>query len=191
MYIKNLIESKIEFLEQVESKIPNSKDGLITSIEPESFFSIIYILKFKRNDMNSKKYNISIESKYKESNNSLIGGASVSQIISPNPIVLSNIAIGFSILGTIVKISLEGGVSFVHKVNIANSVIWNDIFTYILQTFITSVIAVVFFNIYEYLDIGKKITLSVSWRSAMLIGFLSGLFADRILDSVKVFIGIA
>jgi hypothetical protein len=57
------------------------------------------------------------------------------------------------------------------------------------QLLVGPVIALIFFNVYEYTSVGKDLGMSVSWRSALLIGALCGLAQDRVLAALKALIG--
>jgi hypothetical protein len=51
------------------------------------------------------------------------------------------------------------------------------------------ILALIFFNIYEFTDLGKRFKMMIGWRSALLIGALCGLLGDRILMALKAFVG--
>ncbi len=51
------------------------------------------------------------------------------------------------------------------------------------------VVALVIFNIYEQTEFGARINMGVGWRSALLIGVLAGVFTDRLIAALTVFIG--
>jgi hypothetical protein len=51
-------------------------------------------------------------------------------------------------------------------------------------------IAFLMFNIYEYTDLGARLKMSVAWRSALVIGVVSGAFTERLLEALKVLAGI-
>jgi hypothetical protein len=47
----------------------------------------------------------------------------------------------------------------------------------------------VFFNIFEFTSLADKFKMTISWRSALLIGFLCGMLNDRVLQALKAFFG--
>src|SRR5215472_10347845 len=105
-----------------------------------------------------------------------------SVIISPNPFVLTMIAIFAAFLGAILKkitSSTSSGVSFDPSIRAFLSG----------PVLAAAIIALVFFNIYEFTTIGDKFKMPVSWRSALLIGLLVGLFDDQFLAALKAFAG--
>lgn len=52
-----------------------------------------------------------------------------------------------------------------------------------------AVTALVYFNVYEFTAFSERFKMFVGWRSALLIGFLSGLAGDRIPAALKAFVG--
>jgi hypothetical protein len=58
-----------------------------------------------------------------------------------------------------------------------------------LDTLGGMVVALVIFNIYEQTEFGARINMGVGWRSALLIGVLAGVFTDRLIAALTVFIG--
>ena len=53
----------------------------------------------------------------------------------------------------------------------------------------SAILAFVFFNVYEFTDVGRNFRMGLGWRSALLIGALCGLMGDRILVALKAFLG--
>lgn len=101
--------------------------------------------------------------------------------VSPYPLSLSMVAIAASLLGVLLKITLEGA-SNVGPVLVG--MFWS------LKLFVAPIVALIFFNVYEHTSIGKDLTMPVSWRSALLIGAICGLAQDRILAALKAMIGL-
>ena len=52
-----------------------------------------------------------------------------------------------------------------------------------------AVLALLVFNMYGHLDVFKKLTMGVGWRSALVIGTLTGLFSDRIVAALGTIVG--
>jgi hypothetical protein len=158
----------------------------LATIEPDSFYAATYILKFPRSYTNSRFFNLSIEATYSEIGRSEkhVGGATTSIVISPKPLVITIIAIIASLLGVILKVAIDSPkdsqTSFytgVHSAFTGSSPIS------------AVILALVFFNIYEFTSLGKNFRMSIGWRTALLIGILCGLFSDRIFIALKAFIG--
>lgn len=100
--------------------------------------------------------------------------------ISPYPISLSIFTAFSAVLGSVMKSSL---------------VLNKDVFMYMREEiasgriFVGPIVAVVFFNVYEHLSVGKEVSkISVGWRSALLIGVVSGLASDRIIKALNAFV---
>ncbi len=188
--LRDLYEAKMQRLSALEKEMgPNLKTSSLATIEPESFFAITYVLKFQRNQWDAKKYNIAIESVYsdvgKNKEKRYVGGATTSLTISPSPIAMTIIAVVSSILGLILRTVM------VLVANNTQSTVYPNITVFGFQAIASTILALIFFNIYEFTDIGKKIgRVGVGWRSALLIGALCGLFADRIFAALKTLLGI-
>ena len=54
---------------------------------------------------------------------------------------------------------------------------------------IAIIVTLIFFNIYEFTELGNRFKMSLGWRSALLIGALCGFFGDRIVAAIQGFIG--
>ena len=53
-----------------------------------------------------------------------------------------------------------------------------------------AVLALVIFNVYEHLELGRKIAMGIGWRSALLVGVLCGLFSDRMIAALEALVGV-
>lgn len=194
VYQKNIFQSKLEELERIQVSLRDSKANSLATIEPDSSFSQTYVFKFNRNNLTPKKYNISVDGTYSQGNDNRIysGSATEYLTISPNPIQLTIIAIIASILGAVLRYYLdpsEGSLFFPISAelfqNALNSTATAQFFK---NSVIASIISLIFFNIYEYSSVGKNLIMGLSWRSALLIGALCGLFSDKFLAAFKAFI---
>lgn len=181
--VKNLFQAKMSQLQDLERAIANNgASGALAIIEPDSFFAITYILKFPRSIADSTRYNIHIEAAYAEGDHKErhVGQASTSLIISPRPDVLTAIAIVSSLAGLAVRLAAKTPADF-----------YAQLFNTMTKTgdAITCIIAAaVFVNIYEFSNLADRFKMNISWRSAMLIGFLSGILGDHILGAIKGFV---
>jgi hypothetical protein len=185
--LKDIFVLKVEQLKELEKQmgLPAESSSLAT-IEPDSFFASTYTLKFPRSYINPRVFNLSIEGTYSEQGKpeKHVGGASTTVIISPKPYVLSIIAVISSILGVLLRLSFEASKDpEVNFYAVVNKAVYGS-------SFITALIlALIFFNIYEFTGLGKNFKMNIGWRTALLIGTLCGLLSDRILIALKAFIG--
>jgi hypothetical protein len=182
--IRVLFRAKLTQLETVESRLQeNIKGGSgLTSIEPSSDFSATYVLKFDRALLEPKKYQVGFSVRYKSTGSDVPRSISVATNvqISPSPLSMSTVAIVSAIFGAMLRGSLDGNVNKFDE--LVRSAITG-------QIFLGPIVALIFFNIYEHTSLGKELTLSISWRSALLIGALCGLAQDRILTALTALIG--
>jgi hypothetical protein len=180
--VKEVFEAKISQLVEVESQEGSAKGPYLARIEPDSFYAATYVLKYQRRLLEPRRYTASIEATYQEVGKTEImtGSSSAGAIVSPNPLVLTIFAIVAGMLGAALKYSLLSGDKFK----------WYDLNSYLFASssgIAAMIFAAVLFNVYEYTDWGKRISIAVGWRSALLIGVLSGLFGDRVLSALKAF----
>lgn len=181
--VRTLFEAKTEQLEQVEAQMNEGDRPGLTTIEAGSYFTATYVIKFDRGLLEPRKYQVGFDATH-----ALIDGSSARSVstatnvqISPYPITLTIVAVISALLGVLVRVSLEGA-----KDPIANLMLLASSG----QLLVGPIVALIFFNVYEYTSLGKGIAMSISWRSALLIGALCGLAQDRILAALKALIGI-
>ena len=177
-------------------------DTAIAVIEPDSYFTRSYTVTYPRRIFDPMKYTFDVDAEYSfevdpvktqpksdGSNTGYqgvehhVGGASAIALISPLPLVLSLFALGSSIIGAY----LNSLISFNKQGELIPGKL--TINTLVTAPIIAApLIAFIFYNVYEYTDIGKKIQVGVGWRGAVLIGAMCGLFEERILKAMSVFI---
>lgn len=182
--IRILFRAKLTQLETVESRLKqNINDGSgLTTIEPDSTFSATYVLRFDRALLEPKKYQVGFSVRYNSNDSEAARSISVATNIqiSPSPLSMSMVAIVSAVFGAMLRGSLDGNVNkFDELVSSATTG----------QIVLGPIVALIFFNIYEHTALGKELSLSISWRSALLIGALCGLAQDRILTALTALIG--
>jgi hypothetical protein len=183
---KNMYEAKLQQLENLSSKIGKINSNYISLIEPKSFYSRTYVLHFNRKTLSTKIYNISFDSTYSDDSREFRADVSTSINITPKALSLTIFAAFSSVLGTILKYCMS---------NLNNQFDPKSFFIELTKNIvipgITSIIiSVLFFNVFEFTEMGKKLKTGVNWRTALTIGILAGMFGDRLIDAIKVFIGL-
>jgi hypothetical protein len=183
--VKKIALEKIRQLGTMEAASPadTSASALpIAIIEPDSFFAITYILQFPRSQANPKKYNLDVEAVYTEDGKTEkhVGGTTAAVVISPQPSILTLIAILAAILGAVVKLLSAKETVVFDQVTLTSL---------IGPAVLAGIVALIFFNVYEFTSFGDKMKMPLSWRSALLIGFLCGLLDDQMLAALKAFAG--
>jgi hypothetical protein len=93
---------------------------------------------------------------------------------------------GASVLGVILKHAIELSSSSTH---VAATFDNHELTIFGVHTTAAIILALVFFNVYEFTEMGKKLIIGIGWRSALLIGVLCGILGDRILAAVKALLG--
>jgi hypothetical protein len=161
-----------------------------------SIFATTFVFSFARGMLEPRKYTIALEAKFQEIDSEILEtvAASASTIISPRAFWLSCIAVVSSVLGAVLRSALHSG-----KIAIAGLTDAVPPFELVLQqlqrqvvsldTLGGMVVALVIFNIFEQTEFGARVKMGVGWRSALLIGVLAGVFTDRLIVALAVFIG--
>lgn len=179
-----LFQAKTEQLERIEALMDENDRSSLTAIEPGSLFTATYVLKFTRRLLSPRKYQVGFTASYldPETTDPQSNSTATNVQISPYPFSLSIVAIIASLLGVVLKLSLAGDaypLSSMFEMAKSGGVI------------VAPILAVLFFNVYEHTSLGKGLKLSVSWRSALLIGAICGLAQDRVLASLTALLGIS
>ncbi|EKM5742230.1 TPA: hypothetical protein N5N93_001797 [Enterobacter kobei] len=179
--VKSLFEEKMKQLERTELHMDENERPGLTSIPSQGFFTATYVIKFSRKAFEPRKFQVAFDATYKKVESSTQSNSIATNVqISPYPITLTIVAMLAAILGVMLRISVADQPAPLKEI-LALALSG--------KLLIGPILALIFFNVYEYTSIGKELGLSVSWRSALLIGALSGLAQDRILDALKSLIG--
>ena len=185
--LKKAFTFKIDKLADLEGVLGQGADleaAPIATVEPDSFFTATYIVRFPRNWLNPSRFSVSVETTYREQGKpERHNGMTTAAIhISPNPFVLTMIAMASALLGVALKNVVPAAAAVGSRLELAAILPMPDLIAGLI-------LALVFFNAFEFTDVLKDMRKSLGWRSAMLIGMLCGLGSDRIFASVKVLTG--
>lgn len=179
-------------LQELEEKINYAVANDCIQLEAGQDYNVTYVLKFPRAMLQATQYSVGVEARYSrgEDKKIYVESDSKTRSVSPLPGVLSVIAILASSLGIVIKSAhnplfrnhlseyFENIKEFGHG--------WYFLDSPLLQS---AVVAFVFYNIYEYTDLGKRWNFSINWRGALLIGFLSGFVGERIMNTLNALLG--
>lgn len=180
--VKSVFEAKKEQLLRLEADMNDDQRESLAVVEANNTFASTYVMTFSRAFLEPRKYQIAFDITYDQPGSTSTGTVSaIAGIqISPYPISLSVFTAIAALLGAVLKTSL------IHT---------DNIFSYLNQEIysgrilIGPIVAIVLFNIYEHTSIGSQFSkMSVSWRSALLIGVMSGMTNERIIAALNAFI---
>ncbi|RVC63981.1 hypothetical protein [Mesorhizobium sp.] len=183
-----LFTAKAEQLERLERDMGADEAAkALAVIEPDSFAATTYVLQFPRSYLNPRKFSFTVEATISagEDKPTQLRAVSTTITVSPKPYVLSVVAVLAALLGTSIRFSLPSTQE--QPIGTYFSSLMRYLFTSPGLT--AAVMALVVFNVYEFLEIGRKITMGVGWRSALLVGALCGLFSDRMIKALQVLVG--
>jgi hypothetical protein len=168
-------------LERIEGQLQDDDSPGLTTIEPGASFARTYVLKFKRPMFEQRKYQLAFDAEYVMDDILKTSSVATTLRISPYPLVLNIVAMAAAILGMLIRESLAGSQTP------AAQILWQ---AQTGQLLVGPIVALVFFNAYEYTSLGKGFAMRVSWRSSLLIGTICGLAQDRILEALKALLGV-
>jgi hypothetical protein len=187
-----LFQAKIAdalLLEQEFGDLP--LDEVVTEVEPGTSFVRMYVYNCERQYLIPRAYTFAFDCAYRIATDTAEAptasikhrGGSIATTIAPKPFILTIISILSSLLGALLKLAMDAKLP-------------NEIFSVSglaalpLQPFVAAMItALFFFNIYDATEIGKKINVGAGWRSALLIGGLSGLLNEKVVAALQSLLG--
>jgi hypothetical protein len=184
---RSIFDAKLEQLKALDGDANHASEALV-EIEAGSQFSATYVLRAKRSPVNPRHFRFAVEVRYgtRAEPQRFNTETSVSVVVSPSSPVLLLIAVLGSALGTVLKFAVaqtkpDSVYSFAEKIR---------------QVVLTgpglssAVLAVAFFAAFEHSDLFKTGRLALNWRTALVLGVGSGVFADRFLAAFKALLGL-
>lgn len=156
----------------------------LATIQPKSTFSTTYVLSFKRRPLSSRRYNISFEVAVAEEGKAerYVALASTALLISPTGYVLNVVVVLSAVMGVILKTAVDP------KLQSAAMNVIKDPAGLGWPVVHSTIVALVFFNVYEFTNVADRVKMALSWRSALLIGVICGLMSDRIIAALQAFL---
>jgi len=172
-----IFEGKLRQLEGLSIAEDEHPDD-VAHIEQGSFYYRIYLLNFERRMLTTRTYSVVFDSRYVIDGSPIETRSSVSTSvnITPEPFFLIVFCAAFSLLGAMLRYSMETTDSNI-KDSIVNPLTKDGIKSVI--------ISLLFFNLFEFTNFGKKLKFRFDWRRALIIGLLSGAFGDRVVEAIK------
>lgn len=190
--LATVYQAKLEQLETLERLLGSDERGHITDLEPGGTFSRTYVFNCSRALFNPKTYTITFDCAYvlestigNEKSVPQAASTDISATISPKPLVLNIVALLSSALGMTLNVAITA----------MQSTQSSYFFSSLVKAFTggpimaATVTALFFFNTYENTTVGKKLDAGVGWRSALIIGGLSGLMNEKVVTALKGLLG--
>jgi len=185
--LKKSFAFKADRLAELEEEMGGGEQveaASIATVEPDSFFATTYILRFPRTWLNPSKFSISVEVAFRDTSRTgrHNAAATTSVAISPSPFALSIITMISAVMGLVLKHAIPQSSSPYQP-----SFNWTMLLS--TESIASMILALVFFNIFEFTNLLPKIRSSLGWRSALAIGVLCGVASDRIYAALKALLG--
>lgn len=189
-----IFRSKVVDVKQLEAELGSSSEvESIAEIDPGDDFTMTYLFNCTRRILNARTYTFSFECGIQEEPfaKTRYLSNSISTTISPKPFVLNIVSIFSAILGALLKIGVDMSTN--------NNINDNNISLFILddrmlrsasiQIITAMITALFFYNIYDSTEVGSKLRLGLGWRSALIIGGLSGFLNERVVAALHGLLG--
>jgi hypothetical protein len=206
--LNTVLEIKIANASRLEQRLavgpasvtPLSDTIYLADIEPDSEFSRNYVIRCKRRLFATAAYAINFDIQYKVAAGTpaqstdyvtiepLYTSKGFTPNITPNPFFINLAAILFSVFGVLLKISLD----MLKNVDDLSWGVIEDMLgsgPMILSFVSAALTALFFYNIYEWTEIGRRIEGAVGWRSALIIGGMSGLLNQKVVAALEALFG--
>ena len=184
--VKDLYRLKLEKLHSLEQRIGAGVEAAtLAAIQSNSTFSTTYVLTFKRRPLTGRKYNITFEVAVAEDGKleRHVAVQSASLLIAPQGYILNLVVILAATMGVVLKAA-----ALDPKLQAAAMKVWTDPAGIGWPLAQAIIVAVVFFNAYEFTTFADRVKMALSWRSAMFIGTICGLVSDRIVAALQTFL---
>jgi len=150
-------------------------------VQPGQQLKSVYVLQARRGVLGIKSYcinfNIGLRSEDGLTHASRLASTSLS--VSPNPVSLTVLAVAASAAGAAIR----------HLVNMPAGTPTRDLLNQGPSFLVAALTALIIFNIFELTRLREQLRTRVSWRGAILVGFLCGYLNDRILSAVEALLG--
>lgn len=197
--ITEVFDAKLVQLEKLEAEGRGLENTGAGEIDSGSALTTTYVLRFDRAWINRRRYQVAFDVEHRELAPEPHKGWSDSEVtrkrdpdtrvstisttidVSPRPFMLSTIAVLGALLGAGILLLVGDGdrIRLEDVVETLNSA----------SLLVSTAIAVIFFNVYENVHIGKEFKMPADWRSALFIGAICGLAQDRIIEALRALIG--
>jgi hypothetical protein len=160
----------------------------VVLLPPDSKYRQTLELDFRRGWLNPRKHTVSIEVRYAEADDAdsrpvhgdwRLATATEFVVISPNPVLLTLTTLVGAALGTVLHFAVADGRPRA-PLDVA------DPFASISSNagVTAAILALVFFNVFEFTSLAGRFRQYVNWRGALLVGVLCGLGGDKILQAL-------
>jgi hypothetical protein len=167
-------------------------DRPIAHIPAHASHSVLFVLEFRRGAWNSRSYSVSIDVHYRYVGDDALTfthSAETLQVISPYPTVMTLVAMLGGLLGVVLR-AAEAVVETAMRRGHAPD--WEALLAEVGTPpglVVAPLLALIFFNIFEFTTFSERLKMSLNWRTALFIGVLCGLATERILHALTGFLG--
>lgn len=175
-------EYVVSILSDIESSQEFKASHLARSIvQPGHQHKSIYVVQARRGFLGIKSYciNFSIGLRSEDGNSQISRVESASLSVSPHPLSLTVVAVLASAAGAAIR----------HLTTIPENIDPALIVDEWPKFLVAALTALIVFNVFDLTNLRDQLRARVSWRLAILVGFLCGYLTDRILSALEALLG--
>lgn len=151
-------------------------------------YKATFMVRARRRGMNLASYciNLDVELQTPDGKSHLLRSESVPITVTPNAWLLTGVALAASFLGVIVSLVTERELG---SKGITFAGLGDALVGAIPMFAVAAITAAIVFNVYDFTSLRERFETTVTWRGAMLIGFICGYLNERVLEAIKALLG--
>lgn len=150
-------------------------------VQPGKEHKSVYIVDARRGLFDAASYSVNFDISLRSADGTQISRTETAPLlVSPNAATLTAVAVISSLIGRAIRLLSDGSV-----VSFDTTAIAQTAGGYLLA----ALTALIVFNIFDFTALRDQFKAKISWRAAILVGFVSGYLTDRLLSTLETLLG--
>ncbi|RYD58463.1 MAG: hypothetical protein EOP60_03285 [Sphingomonadales bacterium] len=151
-------------------------------VQPGQEHKSVYIVDAKRGLFDAASYSVNFDISLRSNDGSQISRTETAPLlVTPNAATLTAVAVASALIGRAIKLLAVNPNSISFDVG----TVLNSASGYLLA----GLTALIVFNIFDFTALRDQFQAKISWRAAILIGFVCGYLTDRLLRTLETLLG--
>ncbi|RYY25739.1 MAG: hypothetical protein EOP62_12840 [Sphingomonadales bacterium] len=151
-------------------------------VQPGQEHKSVYIVDAKRGLFDAASYSVNFDISLRSVDGSQISRTETAPlIVTPNAMTLTAVAVASALIGRAIKLLATNPNSVAFDL----ATVLNSASGYLLA----GLTALIVFNIFDFTALRDQFQAKISWRAAILIGFVCGYLTDRLLRTLETLLG--
>jgi len=153
-------------------------------VQPGQEHKSVYIVDARRGLFDTASYSVNFDISLRSTDGNQISRTETAPlIVSPNAATLTAVAVVTALIGRAIRLLSEGPVT----ISFDTTTIAHTAGGYLLA----GLTALIVFNIFDFTALRDQFKAKISWRAAILVGFVCGYLTDRLLNTLETLLGTA